>query len=68
MSSDGYADQFGSPEMKKFKAVNLKKLLSEIWNTPINEQKARLEKEILDWKGDLPQVDDIMLIGLRIPD
>jgi ligand-binding sensor domain-containing protein/serine phosphatase RsbU (regulator of sigma subunit) len=67
MSSDGYADQFGSPEMKKFKAVNMRKLFTEIWNLPISEQKVRLEKEILGWKGELPQVDDIMLIGLKIP-
>lgn len=67
MSSDGYADQFGSPEMKKFKTINLKRVLSEVWNLPLTEQKSRLEKVILDWKGELPQVDDIMLIGMRIP-
>jgi hypothetical protein len=53
--------------MKKFKTINLKRVLSEIWNLPLAEQKARLEKVILDWKGELPQVDDIMLIGMRIP-
>jgi serine phosphatase RsbU (regulator of sigma subunit) len=67
MSSDGYADQFGSPEVKKFKSVNVKRILSEIWNLPVQEQKVKLEKEIMDWKGDLPQVDDIMLIGTKIP-
>jgi serine phosphatase RsbU (regulator of sigma subunit) len=66
MSSDGYADQFGSAEAKKFKTVNLKRILSEIYSLPVAEQKIRLEKEILDWKGDLPQIDDIMLIGIRI--
>jgi ligand-binding sensor domain-containing protein/serine phosphatase RsbU (regulator of sigma subunit) len=66
MCSDGYADQFGSPDGKKFKSVNIKRILSEIWNLPICEQKLRLEKEILDWKGNLPQVDDIMFIGKRI--
>jgi serine phosphatase RsbU (regulator of sigma subunit) len=68
MSSDGYADQFGSQDMKKFKAVNLKRVLSEIWNLPVPEQKTKLEHEILNWKGDLPQVDDIMMIGLRVGD
>ena len=68
MCSDGYADQFGSAEVKKFKSGNVKKLLSEIWNLPVHEQKERLEKEILDWKGDLPQVDDIMFIGTKIPE
>ncbi len=51
MCSDGYADQFGSAEVKKYKSANVKKLLSEIWNLPVNEQKDRLEKEILTGKG-----------------
>jgi serine phosphatase RsbU (regulator of sigma subunit)/streptogramin lyase len=68
MCSDGYADQFGTAEIKKFKSNNVKRVLSEIWHLPVMEQKARLEKEILDWKGDLEQVDDIMFIGTKIPD
>jgi len=68
MCSDGYADQFGSVNVKKYKSGNVKKLLSNIWHLPVNEQKERLEKEILDWKGDLGQVDDIMVIGTRIPE
>ena len=66
MCSDGYADQFGSSEVKKFKSGNVKKLLSEIWHLPVAEQKTRLEKEIMDWKGDLEQIDDIMFIGTKI--
>jgi len=68
MSSDGYADQFGTREGKKYKSGNVKKLLAEIWDLPINEQRDRLKKEIIEWKGTLPQVDDIMLIGTRIPE
>jgi ligand-binding sensor domain-containing protein/serine phosphatase RsbU (regulator of sigma subunit) len=68
MCSDGYADQFGSSDVKKFKSNNVKKLLAEIWHLPVMEQKARLEKEIMDWKGDLEQVDDIMFIGTKIPE
>jgi ligand-binding sensor domain-containing protein/serine phosphatase RsbU (regulator of sigma subunit) len=67
MCSDGYADQFGSSDVKKFKTVNIKRILGEIWDLPALEQKARLEKEIMDWKGELSQVDDIMFIGTRIP-
>ncbi len=67
MASDGYADQFGAVTAKKYKSGNVKKLLCQIWNLPVNEQKARLEKEILDWKGDCPQIDDIMFIGSRVP-
>lgn len=68
MCSDGYADQFGSDEVKKFKSGNVKKLLSEIWHLPVFEQRERLRKEILDWKGELQQVDDIMFIGTKIPE
>ena len=67
MCSDGYADQFGSDAVKKYKSANVRKLLSEIWYLPVNEQKNRLEKEILDWKGTLDQVDDILFIGTKIP-
>jgi serine phosphatase RsbU (regulator of sigma subunit) len=68
MSSDGYADQFGYANAKKYKSGNVKKLLCEIWHLPVHEQGDRLRKEILDWKGDLQQVDDIMFIGIKIPD
>ena len=44
MCSDGYADQFGSVEGKKYKSENVKKLLSEIWHLPVNEQKISLKK------------------------
>jgi serine phosphatase RsbU (regulator of sigma subunit) len=68
MCSDGYADQFGTSEAKKYKSGNVKKLLSGIWNLPVKDQHDKLEKEILDWKGNLQQVDDIMFIGTRIPE
>jgi serine phosphatase RsbU (regulator of sigma subunit) len=67
MCTDGYADQFGSPDVKKYKSGNVKKLLSEIWHLPVPEQKIRLEKEFLSWKGDLEQVDDILFIGTKVP-
>lgn len=68
MNSDGYADQFGYATAKKYKSGNVKKLLVEIWDLPIDEQREKLKKEILDWKGDLPQVDDIMFLGTKIPE
>jgi len=68
MCSDGYADQFGSSEVKKYKSGNVKKLLSEIYHLPVNEQKERLEREIMEWKGDLNQIDDILFIGTKIPE
>lgn len=68
MCSDGYADQFGSPDAKKYKSGNVKKLLSEIWHMPVEEQREKLQKVILEWKGDLPQVDDILFVGTRVPE
>lgn len=67
MSSDGYADQFGM-DGKKYKSGNVKKLLSEIWDLPICAQRDRLKKEILDWRGEQPQIDDIMFLGTKIPE
>jgi ligand-binding sensor domain-containing protein/serine phosphatase RsbU (regulator of sigma subunit) len=67
MCTDGYADQFGSAEVKKYKSGNIKKLLSEIYNLPVAEQRKRLSDELAEWRGDLQQVDDILFIGKRIP-
>lgn len=67
MCSDGYADQFGTEEVKKFKSGNVKKLLGEIWSQPVEEQKIILERETMKWRGNLAQVDDILFIGTKIP-
>lgn len=64
--SDGYEDQFGGPEHRKFMRKNLKKLLLQMHQLPMDEQKQFLEKTINDWKGDLSQVDDILIIGFSI--
>ncbi|MEA2106384.1 MAG: SpoIIE family protein phosphatase [Bacteroidota bacterium] len=64
--SDGYADQFGGPAQTKFKSSNLKKLLSEIVDQPMNKQKEILEKRFNKWKGDLDQLDDIILMGIKL--
>lgn len=67
MCSDGYADQFGSKEVKKFKSGNIKRLLLSIYQLPVDEQREIIKKTILEWKGDLPQVDDMLFFGMRIP-
>ncbi len=64
--SDGYADQFGGASGKKFKYKPLKELILKLNPLPMNEQKAVLNKTFQDWKGDLFQVDDILILGLRI--
>lgn len=64
--TDGYADQFGGPENKKFKSHRLKKLLLECHTKPMKEQKDMLEKTLKDWKNKNMQVDDILIIGVRV--
>ncbi|HZL76717.1 MAG TPA: tetratricopeptide repeat protein [Bacteroidales bacterium] len=66
MFSDGYADQFGGPNNKKFKNSALKELLTKIHGLPLKEQKKRLESEFLKWKGDNPQTDDVLVIGMKL--
>lgn len=64
--TDGYADQFGGRNGKKFKYRQLKHILSEIKKLPINEQKKKLNQNFVDWQGNLEQVDDVLIIGIKI--
>jgi ligand-binding sensor domain-containing protein/serine phosphatase RsbU (regulator of sigma subunit) len=64
--SDGFEDQFGGPDHRKFMKKNLKKLLLQIHYLPMSEQNIILEKTLNDWMGDLSQIDDILLIGFSI--
>jgi serine phosphatase RsbU (regulator of sigma subunit) len=66
MFSDGYADQFGGPNCKKYKYSALKAFLLKIHKLPFPKQKQKLEKEFQDWEGDNPQVDDVIIVGFRI--
>lgn len=64
--TDGYADQFGGEKKKKFMTGKFKELLLSLHGTPMNEQKQILEKTFNDWKGNLEQIDDVLVIGIRI--
>ena len=64
--SDGYVSQFGGGEGKKFKSKNLKNLLLDIHSLPMDNQKLILNKTFEDWKGNLEQVDDIVIVGLKL--
>lgn len=64
--SDGYADQFGGKCDKKFMSRKFKELLHFISDKPMTEQKALLELNFTEWKGDNCQVDDILVIGLKV--
>jgi serine phosphatase RsbU (regulator of sigma subunit)/Tfp pilus assembly protein PilF len=65
MYSDGYVDQFGGNEDKKFMKKRLRSLLDEIKILPLSQQKTKLEKAISDWKGNQEQTDDISFAGIR---
>lgn len=67
MFSDGYIDQFGGKNGKKFLAKNFKKLIIEIQDLSMKEQKEVLNRTLEEWKGNREQVDDILVMGFRIP-
>ena len=64
--SDGVSDQFGGVKSKKFGYKRLKELLMELHQKPMEEQKSIFEKTLIDWMGDGDQIDDFLLIGIRI--
>lgn len=64
--TDGYHDQFGGPNNKKFMSKRLKQLLETINELPMAEQKNRLESEMEQWMGHNDQIDDILIFGVRI--
>lgn len=63
--TDGYADQFGGPKGKKFKYKPLNQLLSDNSRHAMEIQKEKLKTNFAEWRGDLEQVDDVCIIGLR---
>lgn len=66
--SDGYVDQFGGPRGKKFMRKQFRQLLLDIAHLPMPEQKWRLSDTLDIWQGHQEQVDDILVIGIRITD
>jgi serine phosphatase RsbU (regulator of sigma subunit) len=64
--TDGYADQFGGEKGKKFKYKQLKEKLTAFSGLPADTQKEKLEALFTDWKEGLEQVDDVLLIGIRM--
>jgi serine phosphatase RsbU (regulator of sigma subunit) len=66
LHTDGYADQFGGDKGKKFKTSNLKKLLLELSPQPMKEQHQVLADHFERWRGDLEQIDDVCVVGIRL--
>lgn len=63
--SDGYMDQFGGPEQKKFKVRRFKNLLLNVHKLPAADQRILLNQKLEDWMGPLEQTDDISIIGFE---
>jgi serine phosphatase RsbU (regulator of sigma subunit) len=66
MSSDGYADQFGQATGKKFLSKNFTELLSTVASLPVKDQSKRIDEEFMKWKGNLEQVDDVLVLGIKV--
>jgi serine phosphatase RsbU (regulator of sigma subunit) len=63
--SDGYVDQFGGSENKKFMYRRFRYLITTIHRFPVNDQKSVIEDNIMTWMGATPQIDDMMVIGFK---
>jgi tetratricopeptide (TPR) repeat protein len=64
--SDGFADQFGGPKMKKYMYKSLKRFVLSIQDMSADEQKIVLENEFVNWKGGFEQTDDVCLVHIRL--
>ncbi|MBU0763512.1 MAG: SpoIIE family protein phosphatase, partial [Bacteroidetes bacterium] len=66
MFSDGFQDQFGGKDNRKFMASRFKSLLYENHHLPVGEQYELLDRTFNDWKGSNKQIDDVLVVGIRI--
>ena len=66
MYSDGYRDQFGGPKENKYSGKRFRQLLTSIHMQPMSNQLDVLSSEMDGWKGDREQIDDILVVGVRI--
>ncbi|MFL5754119.1 MAG: two-component regulator propeller domain-containing protein [Bacteroidia bacterium] len=64
--SDGFADQFGGPKGKKYKYHHFQEFLVKNNNNSMEEQRSLIDKEFHHWKGSLEQVDDVLILGIRL--
>ena len=64
--SDGFQDQFGGPEGKKFLKKEFRELLFKISPLSIEEQKNTIAIQFNNWKKNKPQIDDVLVVGLKL--
>ena len=64
--SDGYVDQFGGKKGKKLKAKAFRELLLNMRDKPMDEQRENLDSAFESWRGELEQIDDVCVIGVKV--
>lgn len=64
--TDGYCDQFGGEQKKKFNRKRFKELLLSAQSMEMEEQESFLQYALLNWRQNEPQVDDVLVMGIRI--
>jgi serine phosphatase RsbU (regulator of sigma subunit)/Tfp pilus assembly protein PilF len=64
--TDGFQDQFGGSKGKKFMIKKMREYVLSISHLPMQEQHQKLDEVFSNWKGDIEQVDDVCVIGVRI--
>jgi PAS domain S-box-containing protein len=64
-SSDGYPDQFGGPEIRKFGPKRVREIIERVHQLPMNDAAATFDTEWEGWKGEHKQTDDVLLIGIK---
>jgi serine phosphatase RsbU (regulator of sigma subunit) len=65
-ATDGFPDQFGGPQGKKFMRKRFRDLLVQVATLPAPEMEAQLAQAFQDWKGSEAQVDDVLVVGVRV--
>ncbi|WP_375561877.1 SpoIIE family protein phosphatase [Bernardetia sp. OM2101] len=66
LASDGYQDQFGGENNRKFMTKQFRELLLEISHLPIKEQENRIANVFERWKGTTHQIDDVLVMGMKV--
>lgn len=66
LTSDGFVDQFGGPKGKKFLPKRFRKMLTDINELGLDRQNEEIQKTLEKWRGDHEQVDDILVMGVRV--
>ncbi len=64
-SSDGFPDQFGGPEVRKFGPKKVRETIERVHNLPMHEASAIFDQEWEGWRGETKQIDDVLLIGIK---